>query len=57
VTALQKKYKKMGEISDKTAKLSYSEPILREKLVDIKEKNNALCDAVQQMAEKYMQYS
>ena len=32
LAALQKKYKKMGEIESRTAKLAYSEPILREKL-------------------------
>lgn len=32
VSALQKKYKKMEEISNKTAKLMFSEPILRERL-------------------------
>ena len=57
VTALQKKYKKMDEIANKTAKLSFSEPILREKLVDMKEKNQNLLESVQQMSEKYMQYA
>ena len=57
VTALQKKYKKMDEIANKTAKLSFSEPILREKLVDMKEKNQNLLESVQQMGEKYMQYA
>jgi hypothetical protein len=36
VSALQKKYKKMEEIMNKTAKLMYSEPILRERLTDLK---------------------
>ncbi len=57
VSALQKKYKKMEEISNKTAKLMFSEPILREKLTDLKEKNRGLFEAVQQMAEKYAQYA
>lgn len=47
----------MEEISNKTAKLMFSEPILREKLTDLKEKNRGLFEAVQQMAEKYAQYA
>lgn len=42
VSALQKKYKKMEEISNKTAKLMFSEPILRERLGDLKERNRGL---------------
>ena len=57
VAALQKKYKKMDEISSKTAKLMFSEPILREKLVDMKDKNHGLYEAVHQMSEKYVQYA
>ena len=57
VTALQKKYKKMDEIANKTAKLGFSEPILREKLVDMKDKNNGLFESIQQMCEKYVQYA
>ncbi len=43
VSALQKKYRKMEEILNKNAKLAYSEPILRERLEDLKDKNKALC--------------
>lgn len=57
VTALQKKYKKMDEISNKMAKLSFSEPILREKLIDMKDKNRGLFESIQQMSERYMQYA
>lgn len=57
VSALQKKYKKMEEIMNKTAKLMFAEPILRERLLDLKEKNKSLFDAVEQMAEKYVQYA
>ena len=32
IAALQKKYKKCEEISNKTAKLMFQEPILRERL-------------------------
>jgi hypothetical protein len=42
---------------NKTAKLMYSEPILRERLVDLKEKNKSLFEAVEQMSEKYVQYA
>jgi hypothetical protein len=42
VSALQKKYKKMEEISNKTAKLMYSEPVLRERLADQKERNRGV---------------
>ncbi len=57
VSALQKKYKKMEEIMNKTAKLMYSEPILRERLTDLKQKNRSLVEAVEQMSEKYVQYA
>lgn len=42
---------------NKTAKLMYAEPILRERLVDLKEKNRSLFEAVEQMSEKYVQYA
>jgi hypothetical protein len=32
----------MEEISNKTAKLMFSEPVLREKLVDVRDKNKGL---------------
>ena len=35
----------------------YSEPILREKLSEIKEKNAQLYGAVEQISEKYQQYA
>lgn len=35
----------------------YSEPILREKLVEMKDKNHQLLGAVEQIAEKYEQYA
>jgi hypothetical protein len=57
VSALQKKYRKMDEISNKTAKLSYSEPILREKLEHLREQNRGLLESIQQMGEKYVQYA
>ncbi len=57
VASLQKKYKKMEEISNKTAKLAFSEPILREKLNDIRDKNRSLFESVEQLADKYVQYS
>jgi uncharacterized phosphosugar-binding protein len=57
VASLQKKYKKMEEIANKTAKLAYTEPILREKLNDIREKNRSLFESIDQLAEKYVQYS
>lgn len=56
VSALQKKYKKMEEISNKTAKLMFSEPILRERLMDLKERNRVLFESIHQMGEKYVQY-
>ena len=57
VASLQKKYKKMEEIANKTAKLMFSEPVLREKLVDVRDKNKVLFEAIEQLAEKYLQYS
>jgi len=57
VASLQKKYKKMEEIANKTAKLMFSEPVLREKLVDVRDKNKGLFEAIEQLAEKYLQYS
>ena len=57
VSALQKKYRKMDEIANKTAKLSFSEPILREKLDNLKEQNRSLLESIQQMGEKYVQYT
>ena len=42
LASLQKKYKKMGEIENKVAKLSYSEPVLREKLAELRDQNRAL---------------
>lgn len=57
VASLQKKYKKMEEIANKTAKLAYSEPILREKLNEVREKNRALFESVEQIADKYVQYA
>lgn len=50
VASLQKKYKKMEEISNKTAKLAYSEPILREKLNEVKDKNEALLQSIELMS-------
>ena len=40
IASLQKKYKKCEEMSNRTAKLMYQEPILREKLEQMKVKNN-----------------
>jgi hypothetical protein len=57
VASLQKKYKKMEEIANKTARLMFSEPVLREKLVDVRDKNKGLFEAIEQLAEKYIQYS
>lgn len=57
ITALQKKYKKLEEISNKTAKLMYSEPILREKLSEVRDRNLQLVGAVEQIADKYAQYA
>ena len=57
MSALQKKYRKMDEIANKTAKLSFSEPILREKLDNLKEQNRSLLESIQQMGEKYVQYT
>lgn len=57
VASLQKKYKKMEEIANKTARLAYSEPILREKLNEVRERNQALFESIEQLAEKYVQYS
>ena len=57
VASLQKKYKKMEEIANKNAKLAYSEPILREKLNDIRDRNRALFESIEQLAEKYVKYS
>lgn len=42
---------------NKTAKLMYSEPILRERLTDLKQKNKSLVEAVEQMSDKYVQYA
>lgn len=39
IAALQKRYKKLEEVSNKTAKLMYQEAILREKLEETKDKN------------------
>ena len=50
VASLQKKYKKMEEISNKTAKLAYSEPILREKLNEVNDKNEALLQSIELMS-------
>ena len=47
----------MEEIANKTAKISYSEPILREKLNDIRDKNRNLFESIEQLAEKYVQYT
>jgi len=47
----------MEEIANKTAKLMFSEPVLREKLVDVRDKNKGLFEAIEQLAEKYLQYS
>lgn len=47
----------MDEIANKTAKLSFSEPILREKLDNLKEQNRSLLESIQQMGEKYVQYT
>jgi uncharacterized phosphosugar-binding protein len=57
VASLQKKYKKMEEIANRTAKLAYSEPILREKLNEVRERNQVLFESIEQMAEKYVQYA
>lgn len=57
VAALQKKYKKMEEIANKTARLAFSEPVLREKLNEVRERNQALFESIEQMTEKYVQYS
>jgi len=35
----------------------FSEPVLREKLVDVRDKNKVLFEAIEQLAEKYLQYS
>jgi len=35
----------------------FSEPVLREKLVDVRDKNKGLFEAIEQLAEKYLQYS
>ena len=57
VAALQKKYRKMEEIGNKSARLAFSEPVLREKLGEVRERNQALLESVEQLAEKYVQYS
>ena len=57
LASLQKKYKKMSEIENKVAKLSYSEPVLREKLAEMRDQNRALYEAIEGMSEKYMQYA
>ena len=57
LASLQKKYKKMGEIENKVAKLSYSEPVLREKLAEMRDQNRGLYEAIEGMSEKYMQYA
>lgn len=46
IASMQKKYKKCEELANKTAKLAYQEPILRQKLEEIKEKNNDLFGVV-----------
>ena len=47
----------MGEIENKVAKLSYSEPVLREKLAEMRDQNRGLYEAIEGMSEKYMQYA
>ena len=46
VAALQKRHKKYDEMMNKTAKLMYQEPILREKLADLKDKNDQIFQAI-----------
>lgn len=57
IAALQKKYKKCEEISNKTGKLMFPAPVLKEKLSEIKDKNNELFSVVEQLKDKYAQYA
>ena len=57
VAVLQKKYKKYDQISNKTARLMYQEPILRQKLGETKDKNDQIYQAIEQISQKYPAYS
>ena len=56
LAVLQKKYKKLDDIGNKTAKLMYQEQTLRDKLEQVKDKNEGLFRAIDQLKDKYPQY-
>ncbi len=58
IASLQKKYKKCEEVLNNVRpKLMYQEVILKEKLQELKNKNNELFGVIEQFMEKYAQYA
>lgn len=58
IAALQKKYKKCEDVLNNVRpKLMYQEVILKEKLEELRSKNNELFGVVEQFMEKYAQYA
>lgn len=56
VTTLQGKYKKNEQVVNNQAKLMFQEPVLRAKVAELTEKNNAIYQATEEVASKLPQY-
>ena len=49
----QKTYNTISEIINKQRRLEFQEPVLRQKLSELKEKNNVICECIDEVAEKF----
>ena len=52
----QKTYNTISEIINKQRRLEFQEPVLRQKLSELKEKNNIICECIDEVAEKFPEY-
>jgi hypothetical protein len=56
ITTLQGKYKKNEQVVNGSAKLMFQEPVLRSKVTELTEKNNAIYQATEEVANRLPQY-
>lgn len=56
VTTLQNKYRKNEQIVNGGAKLMFQEPVLRSKLAEINDKNNAIYQSIEEAGKRLPQY-
>lgn len=52
----QKTYNTISEVINKHKRLEFQEPVLRQKLSELKEKNNIICECIDEVAEKFPEY-